>query len=223
MYLFILHFDFVDGGKSATIGASGTIVSINQKVDGVCQSISASNVTSYPTAPVFLFKKAMAFRIQYINLPRFAELNSANFKVLSPSIMLETNYEISVEYYLNPEQSFTNDCLFNGSTSIQPVYTGIVRGHQKSSSGSINIWHHFKEIVKLPVWSRDSQIVIVTKPLPLTYTSPEPEMSDNLELDVRSLQHELTTSASYLPRRKLRGKSILYEFLRALIFFQVSL
>ena len=160
-------------------------------------------MTSYPTAPVFKFKKPMAFRMEYTNLPQFVELAYASFEIFTPKSS-GTEYEISVEFYLNPESSFTNDCLFNGSTLVQPIYKGVVKGGQKYSvyPGSINIWHHLKEIVKLPVWSRTSQIVVVTKPLPPTYNTKFRVMGD-VELDVTNLNSKLGTGAGYAPRRKL--------------------
>ena len=179
-------------------------ISISQRVDGDCRSINVSDVASYANASVFLFKKPMAFRLKFINLPNFADLHSAVINVITPGpVQGRKPFEITAEYYLNPGHAFTDDCLFNGSTSVKPVYTGIVRV-DRNAVDKITLWHHLKEIVKLPIWSRDSELVVVTKPAPVTYKSKVGVMPEDLKLDLNNFNDELKAGAAYAPTSKLK-------------------
>lgn len=142
----------------------------------------------------------MAFRIDPVTLSYLSTLRSASFEVYPWSITDE-KFEVKIEYYLNPGDTFTSKCIFtNGTSGILPLYTGSAKMHLNKQQGKINIWHQLKEIVKLPVWKLGSYLILVLKPTSTVTLKDSKIIPDNLKLDLSSHKSPLRGSAYYEPK-----------------------
>ncbi|XP_066928943.1 uncharacterized protein [Clytia hemisphaerica] len=174
----------------------GRYTNITQMVNGECLSIDGANAEEYQNTVKFTYDQPFGVRFKKEAIRAFVKIDSASIPLHGTSGKL---FYLFAEYYLNPPSKLINDCQFF-NTALQPVYKGILQARLQvypNKPRGLDIWHHMKHIVNIPLWRESNELAIIFRPPPSDLFGPAGEAID---FSANTDSKETKPGISYAPR-----------------------
>lgn len=168
-------------------------------VNGECLSIDGANAEEYQNTVKFTYDQPFGVRFKKEAIRAFVKIDSASIPLHGTSGKL---FYLFAEYYLNPPSKLINECQFF-STALQPVYKGILQARPQNYPNKprgLDIWHHMKHIVNIPLWRESNELAIIFRPPPSDLLGPAGEVID---FSANTDSKETKPGISYAPRGNL--------------------